>query len=97
MINKLEISASSDVLISLKRLEKVSISKQILFRKVTIIPKGNFSIDISNVLSRDADSNGLVVLKLKRKMTYRSHVNFEAVCSELLNQALMYLKENNPL
>ena len=44
-----------------------------------------------------SDSNGLVVIKLKRKLTYRSYVYFEAVRPELLNQALMYLKENNPL
>ena len=30
-------------------------------------------------------------------MAYKGHVYFEAVQPELLNQALMYLKENNPL
>ena len=55
------------------------------------------TVDISNVLPPGADSNGLVVIKLKRKLTYRGHVYFEAVRPELLNQALMYLKENNPL
>ena len=49
------------------------------------------------MLPRGADSNDLVVIKLKHKLTYRSHVYFEAVRPELLNQALMYLKENNPL
>ena len=39
VINKLEISASSDVLIGLNRLERVLISKRILFKKVTIMPK----------------------------------------------------------
>ena len=110
MINKLEISASPDVLIGLKRLERVLISEKILFKKVTIMPKGNFpklkgsicnvpidTVDISDVLPRGADSNGLVVIKLKRKLTYRGHVYFEAVRPELLNQALMYLKENNPI
>ena len=74
------------------------------------MPKGNFpklkgsicnvpidTVDISDVLPRGADSNGLVVIKLKRKLAYRVHVYFEAVRPELLNQALMYLKENNPL
>ena len=110
MINKLEISASPDVLIGLQRLERVLISKRILFKKVTIMPKGNFpklkgsicnvpidTVDISDVLPRRADSNGLVVIKLKCELTYRGHVSFEAVRPELLNQALMYLKENNPL
>ena len=42
VINKLEISASPDVLIGISRLERVLISKIILFKKVTITPKGNF-------------------------------------------------------
>ena len=42
VINKLEISASLEVLISLNRLERVLISKIILFKKVTIMPKGKF-------------------------------------------------------
>ena len=110
MINELEISASSDVLIGLHRLERVLIPKRILFKKVTIMSKGNFpklkgsicnvpidTVDISDVLPRRADSNGLVVIKLKCKLPYRGHVYFEAVRPELLNLTLMYLKENNPL
>ena len=86
VINKLEISVSPDVLIGLNRLKRVLISKRISFKKVTIMPKGNFpklkgsicnvpidTVDISDLLPRGADSN------------------------EALNQALMYLKENNPL
>ena len=87
VINKLDISASLDVLIGLNRLERVLISKRILFKKVTIMPKGNFpklkgsicnvpidTVDISDVLPREADSNDLVVIKLKRKLTHRGHV-----------------------
>ena len=82
VINKLEISASPDVLIGISRLERVLISKIILFKKVTMTPKGNFpklkgsicnvpidTLDISDVLLRGVDSNGLVVIKLKRKLT----------------------------
>ena len=43
------------------------------------------------------DSNGLVVIKLKSSLTYKDHVCFEPVWSELLNLTLMYLKEDNPL
>ena len=81
MINELEISASSDVLIGLHRLERVLIPKRILFKKVTIMSKGNFpklkgsicnvpidTVDIPDVLPRRADSNGLVVIKLKCKL-----------------------------
>ena len=82
VINKLEISVSPDVLIGLNRLKRVLISKRISFKKVTIMPKGNFpklkgsicnvpidTLDISDVLLRGVDSNGLVVIKLKRKLT----------------------------
>ena len=93
-------------MIGLKRLERVLISKIILFKKVNVMSKGNFpklkgSIcgvpidagDISDVLPRGGDINGLVVIKLKRKLTFRGRVYFEAVRPELLNQTLMYLKE----
>ena len=35
------------------------------------------------MLPRGADSNGLVAIKLKRKLPYRGHVYFEAVWPEL--------------
>ena len=63
------------------------------------MPKGNFpklydsicnvpidTVDISDEFPGGADSNDLVIIKLK-----------EAVWSELLNEALMYLKKKNPL
>ena len=87
VINKLDISASLDVLIGLNRLERVLISKRILFKRVAIMSKDNFpklkgsicnvpidTVDISDVLPREADSNDLVVIKLKRKLTHRGHV-----------------------
>ena len=37
------------------------------------------------------------MVKLKRKLCYRGHVYFESVQSELIHQALTYLKENNAL
>ena len=35
--------------------------------------------DITNVLPHGADSNGLLIVKLERKLSYRGHVYFEAV------------------
>ena len=74
------------------------------------MPKGKFpklkgsicnvpidTADIVNVLPRGADSNGLVVVKLKCKLCYRGHVYFESVRPELIHLALTYLKENNAL
>ena len=62
----------------LNRLETVLSSCKILFKKAFIMPKGRFPklkgsicniptdlADITNVLSHDADSNGLVVVKFK--------------------------------
>ena len=53
--------------------------------------------DIIIALPHGVDSNGLVVVKLKRKLSYRGHVYFEAVRPESVHMALKYLKENNPL
>ena len=52
--------------------------------------------DITNVLAHGADSNGLVVVKLKHKLNYQGHVYFEAVRPETV-QALLYLRQNNAL
>ena len=69
------------------KLEKVLIAKRLLFREITIMPRGqiekvsgticNIPIDttnVTNMLPRPADSNGLVIIKLKRKLEY--HVMF---------------------
>ena len=108
--NKLDIASPPEILSNLNRLERVSISRRILFKKVSTMPKGKFakvkgsicnipieSDDITNVLPLGADSNGLLIVKLKRKLSCRGHVYFEAVRPELICQALMYLKQNNSL
>ena len=41
--------------------------------------------DVVNVLLRGAKSNGLLVITLKRKLSYRSHVYFEVVRPELIH------------
>ena len=53
--------------------------------------------DIINVLLHGQDSNGLVVVKLKRKLSYRGHLYFESVHPESIDMALKNFKENNPL
>ena len=108
--NKLDIASPPEILSNLSRLKRVSISRRILFKKVSTMPKGKFakvkgsicnipieSDDITNVLPLGADSNGLLIVKLKRKLSYRGHVYFETVRPELICQALMYLKQNNSL
>ena len=53
--------------------------------------------NIANVLPRGANSNGLIVVKLKLKSSYHGHAYFKTVCSASLYQALVFLKQNNAL
>ena len=50
-----------------------------------------------NNLPRPADSNGLVIAKLKKKLEYRSYSLFEPVRPEFVRNFLNYLKYNNNL
>ena len=43
------------------------------------------SDDITSVPQHDVDSNGLLIVKLKRKLSYRGHVYFEAVRPKLIH------------
>ena len=62
----------------IRRLERVLIARRLPFKKISIMPKGqspklkgalcNVPIDVVDVckpLSRPADSNGIVIVKLK--------------------------------
>ena len=82
--NKLDIYDFPDDLANLNRLEKAILSRRILFKKVTIMPKGqmpkikgsicNVPIDtatVANTLPQGANSNDIVMIKLKRKLVYR--------------------------
>ena len=82
-----------DELKDLKKIEKVSISNRILFKKIAIMyGKGEFckikasnchiaieTENICNILPRPAVSNGLIVVKLKSDLKYRGHKYFEQV------------------
>ena len=81
--NKLHNFLPPDELKNLNRLERVLISKRILFKKVAIMPKGQFpklkgaicnipieTMDITNTLPQGADSSGLLMVKLKRKLNF---------------------------
>ena len=106
--NKLKVFDFPLELRGIRRLEKVLIAKRILFKKVTIMQKGQFpkikgaicnvpiqEDNVVNVLPRQADSNGLIIVKLKRKLEYRGHMYFEAVRPRFVLEALQYLKNNN--
>ena len=107
--NKLEVEAAPKVLQDLRRLEKVLISRRILFKKVAIIHgkgelskiKGNIcnvpteTESVSNVLPRPINNNGLIIVKLKLHLRYRGHVYFQPVRPESIYATLNYLKNNN--
>ena len=108
--NKLDLFDLPAPFKDINRLERVLIAKRILFKKVAIMPKGQFpkvkgaicnvpvdAQDVSTVLPRPADNNGLLLLKLKRKLEYRGHVYFEAVRPEMIVQVLEHLKQINHL
>ena len=48
-----------------------------------------------NILPRVTDSNGLILMKLKRKLSYRGHVLFEPLRPGVVKLVLDYLKQNN--
>ena len=103
--NKLMLDPIPDVLSILNRLEKTLISKRIIFKKITIMPpKGqqpkirgavcNIPIQVDTVLdnlSRPADSDGVVLVKLKRKLEFKGHAYFESVRLHFVEITLNYL------
>ena len=106
--NKLTLDDIPEELSSLNRLENILISKRILFKKISIMPKGqqpkirgavcNIPIQtnaVSNCLPRKTD-NEILFVKLKRKIIFHGHVYFESVRPNFVEIALNYLKHSNP-
>ena len=107
--NKLEVEAAPKVLQDLRRLEKVLISRRILFKKIAIIHgKGEFSKikgsiynvpiateSVCNVLPRPVNNNGLITVQLKRHLRYRRQVYLKPVRPKSIYVALNYLKNNS--
>ena len=95
----------------IRRLERLLVSRRILFKKVTVMPKGKSlkikgsicniivsEVDINcNMLPRSADNNGVIIVKLKLKLEYKGHVVFGAVRSDVLIQFLKFLRSYNDL
>ena len=83
VINKLQFTNLLNQFCDIRILEKILVSKWHLFKKVAIMPKGQSPkikgsvcnvpveiMDVSTLLLRQANSNGLVIIKLKRKLEY---------------------------
>ena len=107
--NKLEIFNLPENFLSVRILGRVLVAKRILFKKVAIMSKrqspkirGSVSnIPVENLVNNYivlpvlADSNGLIIVKLKRRIQYKSHVIFEFVRPYFLKSLLLSLKEKN--
>ena len=108
---KLDISFLPKEFESMHKIESVLVSRRILFKKVVIMPKGKLpkikgnlcNIPVNEVydncqsLPRPEDSNALLIVKLKLKAEYRSHVLFESVRPVFVELFLKYLKNHNHL
>ena len=94
----------------LEKLEQILIAQRMMFEKIVIMPKGqqrkikgaicNVPVDCDNtckLLPRPAENSGIIMLKLKRKLDFRSHVYFQAVRPDIVLNALIWLLVNNPL
>ena len=94
-----------------RRLERLLVSRRILFKKVAVMRKGKslkikdsicnipvLEVDVNcKMVPRPADSNGLIIIKLKRKLEYKGHVVFEAVWPDVVIKFLELLRSHNDL
>eukprot|EP00111_Clytia_hemisphaerica_P014081 TCONS_00041443-protein len=108
--NALQITNLPERFSDIRKLEKIIIAKRLLFKRITIMSKGqapkmkgaicNVPIkadDICNILPRGMDNNGVVRVALKKKMSFKSNVYFEPVRPQFVREVLIYFKNNNPL
>ena len=96
---------------SLGILEKIIIAKRSLFKKATVMPKGESpllngaickflenAVDVCNTLTRASGSNGFIFVKLKRKLECKGYVYyFESVIPDFIFSLSQFLKINNHL
>ena len=94
----------------LEKLEQILIAQRIVFEKIVVMPKRQqkrVSGAICNVLvncdqtckvlPQPPERSGIIMLKLKRKLEFKGHVYFQAVHPQLVENALNWLMQNNPL
>ena len=51
--------------------------------------------DIVNILPGSANSNGVLIEKLKRKLSYRLHFYLKAIQPNTIFNSVLYLNQNN--
>jgi len=87
VINDMYIDVIPQELASLAKLEQILVSSNIPVE----------CDQTCNHLPRAPESSGIIRLKLKRKLHCRGHVYFQGVRPQFLQEALCWLKDNNPL
>ncbi len=108
--NNMSVDEIPPELALLEKLENILVAQRIVFEKIIVMPKEqqkkvsggicNLPVNcdqICIVLPRPPARSGLIMLKLKRKLEFRGHVYFQAVRPQLVENALNWLMQNNPL
>ncbi|KAK0135929.1 hypothetical protein N1851_028200 [Merluccius polli] len=107
-LNNLATSVIPPELACLNSLEQHLIALHIPFMKLLALPKGGQNgvhgpvtcvpaniVQTSNLLPRSDMDESLIPVKLKRKLTYKGHYEYQYVDSMRIKQALQYLKRTN--
>ncbi|XP_029933202.1 uncharacterized protein LOC115377530, partial [Myripristis murdjan] len=107
-VNNLELDPIPAELGSLNSLEQHLIALHIPFMKMLALPKGGQNgvhgpvtcvpaniVQTANVLPRSSMEGSLLQVKLKRKLTYKGHYEYQFVDTLRVRQALDYLKRTN--
>lgn len=106
--NNLQLEVVPPELECLNTLEQHLISLNIPFMKVLCLPKGGQKgvhgpvvcvpsnvQKVTSTLPRSNDESLLLKVKLKRKLTYKGYEEYQFVNRKHLDEALLFLKENN--
>ena len=89
VVNNMHVDEIPTVLSSLEKLEQILIARRIVFEKIVIMSKGqqrkikgaicNVPVECDqtcHLLPRPPERSGIILLKLKRKLQFRSYVQF---------------------
>lgn len=106
--NELQLYDFPNELKSVRSLEKVLIARKLLFKKITVLPKGQSPkmqfcnipvdvLDVCNTMSCAAGSSGLAIAKLKQRLEYAGHVFLESVHPKFMRRLLFYSKMKNSI
>ncbi|XP_077378697.1 uncharacterized protein LOC144019426 isoform X12 [Festucalex cinctus] len=108
VINNLTVQPIPPKLSCLNSLEQHLIALHIPFMKMLALPKGGQNgvhgpvtcvpaniVQTNNLLPRSNMEGSLLPVKLKRKITYKGHYEYQFVDTMRIRQALQYLKQTN--